>query len=193
MAIKRLRAKRARLPPVLCAMRKAGGFLRLGYMKNLTPLVRNLTLVLLFIGSAGYAAAQIPAKASPIRKLLDQLEIAFSNRELATLDAQRPYVGRVRIVIEHSLIDPTEPGAFETGSFRSLATAQRWLQKRESPNEGNPTPFPSLRPLEKCRKGLCTYDFNGGIDHNHLYLQKVSYGIRAGKAYLKTIYLYDGD
>lgn len=174
-------------------VRKTGGLLRLELMKNLTPLFRTLALPVLLISSAAVAAAQIPAKTSPLGKLLDQLEIAFSNRELATLDAQRPYIGRVRVVIEHSLIEPTEPGAFEAGSFRSLAAAQRWLQKREEPNEGNPTPFPSIRPLEKCRRGLCTYDFDGGIDHNHLYLQKVSYGIRGGKAYLKTIYLYDGD
>ncbi|MEO6391319.1 MAG: hypothetical protein ABIP75_05660 [Pyrinomonadaceae bacterium] len=162
-------------------------------MKNLIPLPRILALALIVAASAALVSAQKPAANSPLAKLLDQIEIGFGNRTLAELDAQPRYIGRFRIVIEHSLIDPTEAGAFEVRSFKRFAAAQRWLQKRESPNEGNPTPFPAIRPLKKCRKGLCTYDFDGGIDHNHLYLQKVGYGIRNGKAYLKTIYLYDGD
>jgi hypothetical protein len=49
------------------------------------------------------------------------------------------------------------------------------------------------RPLVRCAKGVCTYNFDGGILHNHLYLKKISYGTRSGCPYIKTIYLLDGD
>jgi hypothetical protein len=45
----------------------------------------------------------------------------------------------------------------------------------------------------KCAKGVCTYNFDGGILHNNLYLKKITYGMRGGCPYLKSIYLLDGD
>jgi hypothetical protein len=48
-------------------------------------------------------------------------------------------------------------------------------------------------PLKRCRRGLCTYDFDGGILHNSLYLPMVAFGLRGGLPYVKTLYLLDGD
>ncbi|HEY0319825.1 MAG TPA: hypothetical protein VGC66_02525 [Pyrinomonadaceae bacterium] len=127
---------------------------------------------------------------SPLEQLMKALDEAYNTRTMGRLDARRPYLGRVRVVIEHSLAGDGEKGQYETRTFRTLAQAERWLKSRE--REGG-TPFRETRPLEECSKGSCTYDFNGGILHNHLYLQTISYGYRNGRPYIKTIYLLDGD
>jgi hypothetical protein len=148
------------------------------------------------VSTAIVAQAETPTPPKPgtIAALIDKVEIGFGNRQLADLDGQHLFRGRIRFVIEHSLVDDTDPGHFEIRNFRTFAAAQRWLQSRETPNEEYPpVPFPSLRPLLHCRRGVCTYDLDGGIDHNHLYLTKIFYGRRNGQAFLKTIYLLDGD
>lgn len=122
---------------------------------------------------------------SAIEQLMKALDEAYNTSTLGRLDARRPYLGGVRVVIEHSI-----SGRFERRQFRTLAQAERWLKSRER-EDG--TPFRETRPLEECSRGTCTYDFNGGILHNHLYLQKVSYGLIKGRPYIKTIYLLDGD
>jgi hypothetical protein len=111
---------------------------------------------------------------------------AYEAKTLRNLDEQKPYLGKVRIVIEHSL---GEDSAKIISLFTSLARAESWLKSREHEE----MPGRESRPLDRCAKGLCTYNFDGGILHNHLYLQKISYGIRAGCPYIKTIYLLDGD
>lgn len=154
------------------------------------------SFVLCLLMAANVAQAQTPASARPgtIEALIDKVEIGFGNRQLAELDGQQLFRGRIRFVIEHSLVEDNDPGHFEIRTFRSFAAAQRWLQSRETPNEdAPPVPFPSLRPLQQCRKGVCTYDFDGGIDHNHLYLKRIYYGFKNRRPYLKTVYLLDGD
>jgi hypothetical protein len=126
---------------------------------------------------------------SAIEKLMKALDDAYNTGTMGRLDARRPYLGKVRVVIEHSLGDGGK-GSFERRQFSTLAQAERWLKRRER-QDG--TPFRETRPLEECSSGMCTYDFNGGILHNHLYLQKVSYGFVKGRPYIKTIYLLDGD
>lgn len=73
--------------------------------------------------------------------------------------------------------------------FASLARAEAWLKSREHED----LPARSVKPFQKCAKGVCTFDFNGGILHNNLYLKKITYGVRNGCPYIKTIYLLDGD
>jgi hypothetical protein len=34
---------------------------------------------------------------------------------------------------------------------------------------------------------------DGGINHNNLYLKRITYGVSNGCPYLKTIYILDGD
>jgi hypothetical protein len=137
-------------------------------------------------GSAGLSSIYSD---SPVEQLMKALDDAYNTGSMGRLDARRPYLGNVRIVIEHSLGEDGK-GSFERRQFRTLAQAERWLKSRE---RGDGTPFRETRPLEECSRGMCTYDFNGGILHNHLYLKKISYGFRKGRPYIKTIYLLDGD
>ncbi|HEX8175555.1 MAG TPA: hypothetical protein VF543_10580 [Pyrinomonadaceae bacterium] len=127
---------------------------------------------------------------SRIEQLMKALDEAYSTRTLARLDARRPYLGRVRIVIEHSLAADGAKEQYESRSFRTLAQADRWLKSREN-SDG--LPARETRPLYDCGSGSCEFDLNGGILHNHLYLTKVTYGMRRGRPYIKTIYLLDGD
>lgn len=127
---------------------------------------------------------------SPIEQLMKAIDDAYRTDSLGRLDARRPYLGQVRIVIEHSLAGDGEKNQFVRRSFRTLAQAESWLRKRKR-EDG--TPFRETRPLYECASGVCEFDFNGGILHNHLYLKRVYYGWRGGRPYIKTIYLLDGD
>ncbi len=126
---------------------------------------------------------------STIEQLVNSLAEAFTAKELGRLDAGRPYFGKVRIVIEHSLADDDDKDRFEIKEFRTFAQGEQWLKSREF----DEFPARATRPVQRCRKGLCTYDLNGGINHKHLYLQKIAYGLRRGRPYIKTIFLLDGD
>jgi hypothetical protein len=144
-------------------------------------------MLMLFI-----AASSVLAQSRAEKKAAEQLEDAFSKaylaEDLGRLDAKRPYRGSVRIVIEHSLLEGKDQ--YEVRQFKTLASIERWLRSR---TREDGTPFRDWRPLIQCARGLCTYDFDGGILHNHLYLKRIRYGYRNGRAYLKTIYLLDGD
>jgi hypothetical protein len=107
---------------------------------------------------------------------------------MGSLDADRPYVGRITIRIEHSLADDDDPQRFEVRRFSSFARAERWFKSREIEN----MPGRYTRPVEKCARGVCTYNTSGGINHRSLYLTKITYRIRNGCPYIKTIYLLDG-
>jgi hypothetical protein len=137
------------------------------------------------------AQAQSRSKREAIGKLEDELSTAFFLGDFRKLDAKRPYMGKVRVVVEHSGADLVEDpnGEFERKAFKTLGQFGRWLKSREN-EDGLPRRV--TMPLEGCRSGLCTYDFNGGILHNHLYLQKISYGYLHGRPYIKTIFLING-
>lgn len=146
--------------------------------------------LLAFFALSSPAQAQSAGGSKSIERLVDKLEVAYANEALGRLDAQRPYLQSVKIVIEHSLAEDTDKDRFEIKTFRTLSLAERWLKSRQR-EDG--TPFRNLRPLLKCRKGMCRYDFNGGILHNQLYIKRIAYGYSKGRPYLKTIYLLDGD
>ena len=156
-------------------------------MKKTKTLVIAVALIL--FGLALPVRAASPCKKQPIEDLVKAIAEAYEGKTLGSLDAQKPYVGRVRIVIEHSLAEDNAPDRFVIKWFTSLAKAERWLKSREHEE----MPGRSTKPLKRCVKGLCTYNFDEGIVHNTLYLKKITYGLRAGCPYIKTIYLLDGD
>lgn len=156
-------------------------------MSKTKILVIGLTLVLLSLSLP--VRAQTPCKKQSIKDLVKTIAAAYEGKTLSALDAQKPYVGRVRIVIENSLAEDNAKDRFVSKSFTSLGKAESWLKSRE--HDG--MPGREAKPLKQCAKGICTYDFDGGILHNTLYLKKITYGLRAGCPYIKTIYLLDGD
>lgn len=149
-------------------------------MRRLVSAVALLALLITPLS----APAQTAAKKETVEELVKALSEAFTSKSLGGLAAERPRQGRVSIVVEHSI-----SGRREVRSFKSLEAGERWLKGRER-EDG---PARQAMPLKGCRRGLCTYDFDGGILHNNLYLQKVAYGYRRGLPYVKTVYLLDGD
>jgi len=156
-------------------------------MNKTKSLVIGLALILFSLSLT--VRAQSPCKKQSIQDLAKAISEAYEGKTLGTLDAEKPYVGRVRIVIEHSLAEDNAKDRFVSRSFTSLAKAERWLKSREHEE----MPARESRPLTRCRKGVCTYNFDSGILHNHLYLKKITYGLRGGCPHIKTIYLLDGD
>ncbi|MDT4895279.1 MAG: hypothetical protein QOH25_356 [Acidobacteriota bacterium] len=134
-------------------------------------------------GSSGSASSS-----STIEQLAQALADAFTAKSLGRLDAERPYFGRVKIIIEHSLAEDTAKDRFEVRQVRTLEQGERWLTSRERAD----SPARNSGSLQRCRKGVCTYE-QVGMLHNNLYLQKVTYGYRNRRPYIKTIYLIDGD
>lgn len=131
--------------------------------------------------------AQRVCKKETVEQLVKELADAYEARNLGAMDTKRPYSGTVKIVIEHSLGEGRD--RFESKSFKRLGQAEQWLRKREI--EG--MPGREVRPLQGCKRGVCTYNFEGGIVHRVLYLEKISYGCRNGRSYVRTIFLLDGD
>jgi hypothetical protein len=133
--------------------------------------------------------AESPCKKQTIEVLVKAVAEAHEAKTLGSLDAQKPYVGKLRIVIENSLAGDNAKDRFTIKWFTSLARAETWLKSREHEE----LPARETKPLVRCTKGICTYNFDGGILHNHLYLKKITYGFRSGCPYIRTIYLLDGD
>jgi hypothetical protein len=132
------------------------------------------------------AQAQSRCKKETIEQLVRRFSNAYMAKALEKLQPEHPFLNKVKFVIEHSLGE----GEYDIKVSGYLEDVDEWLKNRER-EDG--TPFRELRPLIACKKGVCDFDFDGGISHNHLYLQKITYGYRNGCPYLKTIYLLDGD
>jgi hypothetical protein len=144
-------------------------------------------------GMSATASIQVASKSlckrQPIEDLVNAFAESFVNKTMGTLDADRPYAGRFTIRIEHSLADDNDPQRFEVRRFSSFARAEQWFKSGEIED----LPGRYTRPVEKCARGVCTYNLDGGINHRSLYLTKITYGIRNGCPYIKTIYILDGD
>jgi hypothetical protein len=125
-------------------------------------------------------------KKQTIEQLVKQLSEAYLAKSLGRLDAKRPYQGNVKIIIEHSLSEDD----YDIKRVKTLKQAEQWLRRRE---DEDGTPLREVRRLLGCKKGVCRYDLDGGISHNHLYFKKITYAYRNGALYLKTIHLLDGD
>jgi hypothetical protein len=154
-----------------------------------------LTTLILTLGLTGFAQSktgsgakddgQSRAHRSPqkqtIQELAKALADAFGDRKLGSLDAGRPYVGSVRLRMEY-LVDT------ENKSFKTLAAAEQWLRKSETKDGEMTNPRRDAGALQKCQKGVCTFESAGGL-HNILWLKQITYGMMKGKPYIKVIHL----
>jgi cystatin-C len=127
---------------------------------------------------------------STIEQLAKAVAEAYTAESLGSLDAEHPFFGRVKISIENSLGEDTDKDRLVTKEFKTFEKVEQWLKSRARGDNG---PSRETMLLRGCKKGVCTYDFGGGILHNHLYLQRIAYGYRTGRPYIKTIFLLDGD
>jgi hypothetical protein len=134
---------------------------------------------------AGQARAHLSPQTQTTEQFADAVATAWSAGKLGSLDAGRPYVGSVRVVVEGTI---GEPPNVERKTFKSLAQIDRWFKS----NERADGPGRNVGPLQKCSRGVCTFEVVG-MNHNNLFLQKITYGMRKGKPYLKAIYIEDGD
>ena len=158
-------------------------------MKRIIQTRIALLVLLIFATSFTTISHAKPCKKQSIEDLVNALAESFEQKTMGKLDADRPYLGTIRFVIEHSLADDNDPQRFKVRRFASLTRAEKWFKSQEI--EG--MPGRNTRPLVKCAKGVCSYNSEGGILHNNLYLTKITYGMRGGCPYIKTIYLLDGD
>ncbi|HEX8709446.1 MAG TPA: hypothetical protein VF723_14470 [Pyrinomonadaceae bacterium] len=158
-------------------------------MKHIKRLSVIAALILFVIPLS--AQAQSRSHKETIEQLEDAFSTAFGLDTLKTLDAKGSNPGKLRVVVEHPgadlAVDPK--GEYERKVFETFGQLGLWLKSRE--NEGG-LPLRVSMPLVACKRGLCTYNFDGGILHNHLYLQKISYGYRKRRPYIKTIFLLAG-
>lgn len=140
---------------------------------------RNLIIavILLAVSVAANAQADSP------RRLADKVAAAYLNG-LGELDGKRLINGRLIVVVEDSLSEKTE-----THYFRSFRAMERWLKKGQ---RADGTPFRKTRDVLRCSRARCTFNFDGGILHNHLYLQTITFGYDNGRRYIKEIRLLDG-
>ncbi len=134
--------------------------------------------------------AQVLAKATKasnpkqsIEQLATNVAFAWSEGNLSSLDARRPFVGSVTVIVEATISD----APIERKSFRTFAQIDKWFKSRER-EDG---PRRNMGTLEQCSKGICTFEQTGML-HNNLYLRKITYGLRKGQPYIKAIYIEDG-
>ena len=119
-----------------------------------------------------------------IQELANAVATAWGEGKLGSLDAGRPYVGSVKVIVEGTV---GEPPMIERKTFRTLAQVDRWFKS----NERADGPGRNIGQLQQCSKGVCTFEQEGML-HNNLYLKKITYGMRKGKPYVKAIYIDDG-
>lgn len=142
----------------------------------------TLGILLVFLVTISVDARPASGKKT-IEELVGSMGQAFAGKTLASLDADKPYVGSVTVVIQHSL-----GGKATTKSFKSFADVDKWLKSREKED----MPNRNSNPLKSCKSGACSYDVSSLL-HNNLYIKKVTYTSSKGKFYIKTVTLLDGD
>lgn len=146
---------------------------------------------LLLICIAGSAIiGQSQARQKP-NELAQTVSDAYKAKTLADLDKKHLAAGTITVVIEHSLIEGKNGnGLMKVRQFKSLAAVDKWLNSQQR-EDGSP--FRATKPLLKCGKGRCAYDFDGGILHNQLYLHDLFYSSRNGRLSISKLHLLDGD
>lgn len=135
-------------------------------------------------GGGGQSRSHASAQTQSIQEFANAVATAWGEGRLGSLDARRPYVGSVRVVVEGTV---GEPPMVWRKSFRTLAQVDRWFKSRER-GDG---PGRNIGQLRQCSKGVCTFEQEGML-HNNLYLKRITYGMRKGRPYIKAIYIEDG-
>jgi hypothetical protein len=157
-----------------------------------------LTAFILALGLTGFAQskttsvardarqsrAHLSLQTQTIQELANSVATAWGEGNLSSLDAGRPYVGSVRVVVEGTV---GEPPMIWRKTFRTLAQVDRWFKSRERADGPGRNPG----QLQQCSKGVCAFEQEGML-HNNLYLKKITYGMKKGKPYIKAIYIEDG-
>lgn len=124
-------------------------------------------------------------------ELAQSISDAYKAKTLADLDKQHLVAGTITVVIEHSLMEGKNgKGLMKVRRFKTLAAIDKWLNSQQR-EDGSP--FRETKPLKKCTRGRCAYDFDGGILHNQLYLHDLYYSSRNGRLYITKLHLLDGD
>ncbi len=147
----------------------------------------NIAVAVVILVSSFPAHSKSPCKKQTIEDLVKTVGEAYEAKDLGRLDTSHPYLRKVRIVIRHSLGEGDDE--YEIKQLKSFREVERWLKSRGTED----FPGREVRPLLKCERGICSYDFDGGIVHRVLYLKRITYGYSNKCPYIKTIYLLDGD
>lgn len=152
--------------------------------------MNRLIRIILFVGLAASlpALGQTPPPKKPALQLEQALSEAYKAKTLATLDSNYRVTAPFAVVIEHSLGEGKDQ--FETRRFKTFAAVDEWLKSRD---RGEGAPFRQTMPLTRCAENRCSYNFDGGILHNQLYLHDFSYVLRSRRAHVTRIHLLDGD
>jgi hypothetical protein len=151
-------------------------------MRTLVPI--GLLLICVSWSSLS-GQAQSPQKPTELAQTVSD---AYKEKKLADLDKKHLAAGTITVVIEHSLIEGKNGnGLMKVRQFKNFAAIDKWLNSQQR-EDGSP--FRQTKPLLKCGKGRCAYDFDGGILHNQLYLHDLYYN---GRLYIIKLHLLDGD
>ena len=147
-----------------------------------------LLLVLIAVCPAIVGQSSTKNKPADLAQTVSQ---AYKKKTLAELDKKRLAANTVTLVIEHSIAEGKDGnGLIVTRRFKNFAAVDKWLKSQER-EEG--APFRQTMPLLRCAMGRCSYNFDGGILHNNLYLHDIYYSAGNGRILITKIKLLDGD
>ncbi len=153
--------------------------------------MRKLIVVGLLLMCLGYAVIGQTQSAQKPDELAQTVSDAYKAKTLADLDQKHLAAGTITVVIEHSLMEGKNGnGLIKVRRFKNLAAIDKWLNSQQR-EDGSP--FRETKPLLKCSKGRCAFNFDGGILHNQLYLHDLYYSARNGRLYITRLHLLDGD
>lgn len=169
-------------------------------MNRIVSLAVLATLNFSFVSSA----ASLTSRRTSLEQAVSAFEKAYVARDLGSLDkfsrictnGRRKFRchGKFKIKMEHSL---REDDRLEYISFDSFAAAEKWLRKSETGSGDEIYPFRALMPRQECKVNICSYNFDGGISHNHLYIKSIKYGFvnfrDADDYYITEVHLLNGD
>jgi hypothetical protein len=138
----------------------------------------------IFAGLILFISTEALAQKTSAEQFANAFSKAYSAKRLSKMDARKPYRGSITVRIQDSMDDK-----ILIRRFKSLSKFEAWLKRRET----NGVPRRQTLPLNRCRRGICTYGDDSGILHNQLYLKRLDYGQSHGKYYIKSVRLLDGD